>query len=217
MVDGRGTDAAIPATSSISAFEPGHAGADLSTANDAAAGEEVASRALFDLQFECIADTAYYVMRETHFARMNRWLTGAQTLLSTGAVASLLAEGAWAVTVTAGLAGAVSGVILLVLDPAGAAREYRILRSRVMAITRAIVVDPTGPREVRMLASKRLEVAADAPPVLRALQAIAYNAAVDALYSREDAPSQRLAVTARQRWCAQWRGFWGVNFPVAKP
>lgn len=149
---------------------------------------------------------AYHAMREQALARLSRLLTGVQVFLATSAIAAMtntLPFGAVALTAISAFAG----VVLLVIDPAGGAREHRSIRSRYHDILADVEEVGSEPSLLLTLRAKRERVAADSPPAYRCVQAIAFNAAINAIYPEDQAANHRYHV-------GFWRGFFRNWHPM---
>ena len=149
---------------------------------------------------------AYHAMREQALARLSRLLTGVQVYLATSAIAAMtntLPFGAVVLTAISAFAG----VVLLVIDPAGAAREHRSIRSRYHDILADVEEAGSEPSVLLALKAKRERVAADSPPAYRCVQAIAFNAATNAIYPEDQAVNHRYHI-------GFWRGFFRNWHPM---
>lgn len=206
-IEGRETDAAAPAApkASSGARRSSHR-YKLRTATPAAQADEVERH---NLQFSLREQIAYHAIREQALARLARLLTGVQVLLGTSAIASmgeLLPVG----PVVLLTLSAIAGVILLVVDPSGAARDHRALRSRY----HNVLADVSEAVDLRALQASKERISADAPPAYRCVQAIAFNSAVNAMYSEEEAAPYRYAVGFWRRVFANWVPMRGFKFEM---
>ncbi len=139
------------------------------TAGPAAAfkeAEPVTGDELHQVRFSALENIAYHAAREQFLARAAKLLTGLQVLLGTGAVAMLSQALPGSAPLTMVLA-ALAGVIMLVTDPAAAAREHRIFRARYHGLVAEI--DETGPDEITAGRARAQisRISADEPPVYR--------------------------------------------------
>lgn len=104
------------------------------------------------------------------------------------------------------LVSALAGVTLLVIDPAGAARDHREFRTRLSSIL-ATLEEEGDHRESLMGARAAMtRIAGEAPPAFRAVSAIAYNTAVNAKHHEEAAATHRYKI-----------GFWQIFFANVFP
>lgn len=180
----------------------------------ATAAEEVSAVTdgeLHNLRFGAFENIAYHAAREQFLARAARMLTGLQVLLGTGAVAMLSQALPGSAPLTMVLA-ALAGVVMLVADPAAAAREHRIFRARYLGLLADI--DETGAAAAKAgrFRAQMARIAAEEPPVYRAVHALAYNAAVNALYPEPEARGLRYRVGAMQRLFAHVLPMRGAAF-----
>jgi hypothetical protein len=186
------------------------------TAGPAAALEEakpVTGDELHQVRFSALENIAYHAAREQFLARAAKLLTGLPVLLGTGAVAMLSQALPGSAPLTMVLA-ALAGVIMLVTDPAAAAREHRIFRARYHGLVAEIDeagADQTSAGRARAQISR---ISADEPPVYRAVQAIAYNAAINALYPEDQAKGLRYRIGALQRLFAHVLPMRGATFSI---
>lgn len=169
--------------------------------------------ALHDLRFQLQVNIAYHGAREALLGRLSKILTGVQTLLGTGAIASIAAEiGASAVTGFA-VAATVAGVFQLVLDPAAGAREHRIFRGRYHDLLAELDESEPTTHSLRRCRASMHRIAASQPPSYRALHAIAYNLAVNATYPPDQAASYRFRVSPMQALLSNVLPFKAARFP----
>ncbi|WP_273794344.1 hypothetical protein [Brucella intermedia] len=169
-----------------------------------------------NLQFALREQIAYHAIREQALARLSRFLTGLQVFLGTGAIASIAAIYP-RVTVLLMVMSALAGVVLLVVDPAGAARDHRSLRSRFHNILADVDGSDGTAESLRPLKAKRERTAADAPPAYRCVQAIAFNAAVNATYPEDVAARHRYVIGFWRRIFANWFPMRVCKFEKEKP
>jgi len=168
---------------------------------------------LHQVRFGALENIAYHAAREQFLARLAKLLTGLQVLLGTGAVAMLAQALPGSAPMTMVLA-ALAGVIMLVTDPAASAREHRIFRARYLGLLAEI--DEAGAEEANAgrARAQMSRIAADEPPVYRAVQALAYNAAINALYPEAEAKGLRYRVGALQRIFAHVLPMRGATFSI---
>ncbi|MBZ9822303.1 hypothetical protein, partial [Mesorhizobium sp. CA4] len=159
-----------------------------------------------NVRFDLASEIAYQAIREQYFARLNRVLTGVQVFLGTSAAAAMLSWvpglAVWLVS-----ASALAGVLLLVMDPAGAARDHRALRSRLQMIRAGLEEHTDTEESLRRARAGVIRICADAPPGYRAAQAIAFNNAVNAFYDEKAASQHRYKI-------GFWRGLLANVFPM---
>ncbi|ESY92707.1 hypothetical protein [Mesorhizobium sp. LNHC209A00] len=176
-----------------------------------AADAEVTSGEVHAVRFQLVEAIAYHAIREQFLARLNRLLTGLQVFLGTSAIAGMTDLVPFSALVPL-VASALAGVLLLVIDPAGGAREHRGLRSRLHNVLADIEEATVTGELLRLGRGKMQRIAADAPPAYRCVQAMAYNTAVNATYDEETAVRHRYVVGRWQRLCANWSPMRGFQF-----
>lgn len=177
----------------------------------AAAQPEGIGAQLHNLRFGLREQIAYHGAREIFLSRLGRFLTAVQVLLGTSAVAMMrdvFPDYSLATVVLAAL----TGVLLLVLDPFGAAREHRILRGRFHELFADCEEAECTPEIIRSLNGKMQRVMASAPPAYRAVQAIAFNMAVNATFPEEYAAKHRYRIIWPRRLFANWFAMRGMRF-----
>lgn len=193
---GRSKRAETTAADSSASSATGRAGPKNGSAVRAAAASAPGAGVIQDahgVRFHALENIAYHAAREQFFALAAKALTGLQVLLGTSAV-GMIAEVLPGSPLVFVVLAALTGVLLLVYDPAAGAREHRILRGRyhdLVAEMDETVPDATDVRRWRAAMSR---IAAGEPPVYRAVQAMAYNAAVNASYPEELAVSHRYKI-----------------------
>jgi len=209
----------IPATATAATAGPAasragrvrqQAGHELRPATASSGSKEIGDLS-HNVRFEFTDAIAYHAIREQFFARLNRFLTGVQVLLGTGAVAALASwvpnAAVWFVCISA-----LAGVMLLIIDPAGAARDHRALRTRLSSIQAGLMEIGETAETLRAARAQMLRVSADAPPAYRGAQALAYNNAVNALYPEEAASQHRYKVGFWRGLLANWLPMRGHGF-----
>lgn len=176
-----------------------------------AAEQKGLNERLHSVRFFALENVAYHAMREQFLARVAKVLTGAQVLLGTSAVGMLsdaIPGSPMGVVVTAALVG----VLLLVLDPAAGAREHRILRGKYLDVVAELDGKDANDADIREMRSAMVRISAGEPPAYRAVQAMAYNTAVLAIYSRDEAPQYLYRIGAIRRLLAHVFPMRGAQF-----
>ena len=155
---------------------------------ETAATQGLSGPALF--KFNCIRNAAYHEDREHYYASVHRWLMFIVVALGTLSIgASLAHENIWASLGT--LIAVLAGLFDVVWNVDGLAREHSILRRRCYDLLARM--EAGEPLDVLQAAFAR--VVADEPPAMHAVNALAFNAAVDALGRPKD---QKYVLTRRQ-------------------
>ncbi len=221
MARKQGTEAAAAPTAAeavtVSVAELGHrgneeVGHELRPASTSALSEAIGTE-LHKIRFGLLEMVAYHAMREQFLSRFGKALTALQVLLGTSAVATLTKQVPEATIWLVSLA-ALTGVLLLVLDPSGGAREHRILRGRFHDLLADCEEQECNEQILRNIRAKSERIKAAAPPSYRALSALAYNTAVTAMYPEERARTHRYRVAWYWRWLANWWPLRGATFKL---
>lgn len=171
------------------------------TTTEGEAAETIAD-AVHEARFALTEAVAYHAAREIALARLNRLLTGTQIFLGTGAIAALTPTVPFGPVIPL-ILSALAGVVQLVVDPAGAARDHRALRSRLHQMV-ADLAETESLEQCRRARAALQRVAADSPPAYRAAQALAYNTAVLAMYPANEAMPHLYKVGFWRRLTANW-------------
>ena len=133
-----------------------------------------------NIRFNALRNALYHTARRRHFERLGRWLNLAIILLGVAAIADPLkligVSAAWI-----GVAVALVGALQLVFDFSRQARDHQALQRdyyRLLAEIEATIVP--DPSELSRWRGEMIRITADEPPVLRAIDAKAYNDAIEA-------------------------------------
>lgn len=199
MGDEQRTEAAKPATAA--AAEPRAGDENLPAGGAASAAPEITD----DLErqnmlFGLATEVAYHGSREAWFGGLQR----ATLFVNVGLGAGLLAE--YIPATLAGFLVAMASAMDVTFDFAGQARRHRDLRSRFMALAEEAMVPSCAQPAIR---ASMLRLDADAPPTYRAVEAVAYNQALDGL-GRDR--SYRLQLALHQRILRHVWPFGGATF-----
>ncbi len=168
---------------------------------------------LHNFRFGLREQIAYHALREQALARLSRFLTGFQVFLGTSAIASI-SNLIPVAPVYYVISSALAGVILLVVDPSGGARDHRALRSRLHNVLAEFDESDEKMQTIPLLKAKTQRISADAPPGYRVVQAIAFNTAVNATYQESDAALHRYRVGFWRRVFANWFPMRGFTFDL---
>jgi hypothetical protein len=166
------------------------------------------------LQFRCVRNAAYHEDWEYYYARVHRTLMFVVVFggtLSIGAsLAIYLSQGhdnIWPVAGT--LAAVIAGLVDVVWNIDGLAREHGILRRRCYDL---IARSQAGESPASLQAAFT-RIVADEPPAMHAVNALAFNAAVDALGRPID---QKYVLRWWQIWLRHWLRFRPNEFRTIK-
>jgi hypothetical protein len=175
---------------------------------EAAQEEEAAQEGLSGadlVRFSCIRNAAYHEDREHHFALMHRVFMFIVVAVGTASIgASLVKENKWA---TAGTAVAVlAGLFDLLWDVDGMARLHSSLRRRCYdLLARLEASEP-----IESIKAEFIRTVADEPPAFNAVDALAFNRAVDAMGRPKE---QKYRLEPWQIFFRHWRRFRPNEFP----
>lgn len=145
-----------------------------------------------NIRFNALRNALYHTARRRHFEMLARWLNLAVILLGAAAIADpLKLIGVSAMWI--GVAVALVGALQLVFDFGRQARDHQALQRDYYRLL-AEIEATTGPdaADLARWRGEMIRITADEPPVLRAIDAKAYNDAIDAtgVYFQ----SERLAI-----------------------
>ena len=160
------------------------------------------------LRFNALRNALYHEARQLWLERINRLLNLLVIMLGAGAVMSVAES--WLPVAWLGAAVSLAGALQLVFDFSGRACLHRHLRQRYYELLAEMDADPAPDDARRAHWWRQLGIlAAQEPPTLKGLDALAYNDALDAL---EMAEQERLLVPWRVRLLAQFARFNGRRF-----
>jgi hypothetical protein len=155
--------------------------------------------------FACTRNAAYHEDMEAFYARWHRRFMFIVVVVGTlSAGASLAKENEWA---TIGTAIAVlAGLVDLLWDVDGNARLHSTLRRRCFDLLARLEAD----EELKSIKAEYIRIIADEPPAFGAVNALAFNAAVDALGRP---PDQKYKVTWWESLWRHWFRYQANEFP----
>jgi alkylation response protein AidB-like acyl-CoA dehydrogenase len=163
------------------------------------------ARTVDEARFDALRNAIYHSSRRGFFETVNRMLNFFIIGGGTAAVADIGdswgIDPAWFAAVAA-----LGGVLQLVFDFGGRARTHEFLQRRFYELA-AEIAESQAPTEdqIRAWDGDLNRLYAEEPPPMRALDAIAYNAAVDALGRGAD---KRIPL---RWWHSLLRHFWPFN------
>lgn len=157
------------------------------------------------IEFRCIRNAAYHEDMEAFYARMHRFFMFVVVVIGTVSIgASLAKENEWA---TLGTAFAVlAGLIDLLWDVDGMARRHSTLRRRCFDLLARLEANES----VDSIRAEYVRIVADEPPAMHAVNALAFNAAVDAMGRPKE---QKYRLEPWQILFRHWRRFQPNEFP----
>ena len=161
------------------------------------------------IRFNVLRNALYHTARRLRFERLTRWFNLAVILLGASAMSD--AFGYFGIPAFAsGAAVAVIATLQLVFDFAGSARDHRQLQREYYELLADIeaTVDPDAELCARWY-SRMIRISGEEPPVMRAVDAKAYNDAISALEWDDD---QRLYIPLARRLLKNVLSFEGHSY-----
>lgn len=194
MVDERGQEPTQPAATTAApepaAALPGLTGNEGAAAPGAPAAQPEAL-IRHDIRFHATADAAYHGMREGFLGGVHRALMALVLIGGTTSFAALTEQIAPAWQQGAAVLVVGAAIIDLIFDLSGKARTHARLRARYHQVLARLHL--CGDVDLPALQAELQAIYAEEPPGHRMVQALAHNAAVDAMY--EDAKARTLRLT----------------------
>lgn len=165
---------------------------------------EILADELHKLLFGVRRSARYHLRRRRFFERWHSVTNLVGLATGSAAIASVLSKHEWWALVSGVVVAVLSGFDLVV-GTVAMAREHSDLARRFVLLERDIVLagEPT-PESLRQFTAKRLEIEADEPPVLRALDRICHNELCRALGL---GPECFVSIPRHHRAFAQWFSF----------
>jgi hypothetical protein len=166
-----------------------------------------------DVHFDALRNAIYHSARRRFYDTLNRAMSFIVVAAGTAAVSDLfdLPSKAFA------FAAALAGLLQLVFDFSGKARTHEFLQRRFYELVAEmnVATEPTA-ENIATWDAKLHGLYAEEPPPMRAMDAIAYNAALESLGKD---PSKRIKISWVQSWLRHVFSFNGSAFPYvsAKP
>ncbi|MCA8880357.1 MAG: hypothetical protein KDA73_10485 [Rhodobacteraceae bacterium] len=156
------------------------------------------------IRFNALRNALYHTARRRWFERLNRFFNFLVVVLGATAVGDFLAAASYGQAYL-GLAVAIIGSLQLVFDFGGNARVHQTLQREYYYLLADIEakIDPSDD-ELANWQGRMVRITADEPPMLKALDAKAYNDALDALETFDQ--GERLVVPF-------WHWVFGWLFP----
>ncbi|RUX97440.1 MULTISPECIES: hypothetical protein [unclassified Mesorhizobium] len=161
------------------------------------------------INFDALRNAIYHTARRNYYDLLNRMMSLIVVAAGAGAVADF--ERNLASPAALAFAATMAGLLQLVFDFGGRARTHEFLQRRFYELTADIAeVEKPTPLKVRTWEATLNRLYAEEPPPMRAMDAIAYNAAAESLGSDK---SKRIKVTWWQSLNRYWWAFNGAEFP----
>lgn len=147
----------------------------------------------------------YHMRRMSFFMRWSRFTAFVGVLFGSAAVASLFVNAPTAVTAAAALLVTVASAVDLVIGTGQRASLHADLRKCYLAIEEEIMAQGRpSPESLRAMRSRIRRIEADEPPTLPALELLARNEVIRAMYTREEATQYLSNVPWYMRLTAHW-------------
>ena len=158
------------------------------------------------LEFRCVRNAAYHEDMERHYARIHRFLMFLVIAIGTVSLgASLVSDNRLALAGT-GIA-VLAGLIDVHWNIDGMARLHSALRRRSYDLLARLEAN----EPIHSINAEFIRIVADEPPAMHAVNALAFNAAVDALGRPKD---QKYKITWWQAALRHWIRFQPNEFPT---
>lgn len=163
-----------------------------------------------NVRFNALRNALYHTARRRSLERWNRLFNFLVVVLGTAAVADAL-QVTGIPNYLIGMAVAVIGALQLVFDFGRQARDHQQLQREYYALLAEIETKPDAtPEECAAWQGRMIRITADEPPMLRAVDARAYNDALDA--SGDFESDQHLMIPFHHRLLAGVFAFDGYSY-----
>ena len=170
---------------------------------------------LKDPKFDALRNAIYHTERCQFFAFANRCLSFLVILFSAG-IAAKWARHVHLDDTWIELAVVAAATIQLVFDFGGASKTHEFLQRRYYELVAEMEgQDLADEAARRSWSAKIFTIAAEEPMTMRALDAIAYNKALDAMYAPEDKAKYRQRVSNWQYCCRHFFAYQDADFSPA--
>ena len=163
-----------------------------------------------NIRFNTLRNALYHSARRRYYEWWNRLFNFAVVLLGTAAIADAMSAVGWG-TAWIGAAVATVGAAQLVCDFGRQARDQQSLQRDYYSLLADIEASPNAEDiECAEWYSRMMRITAEEPPVLRALDAKAYNDALDASIGFDS--GERLVIPWHHRVLGGVVAFEGHNY-----
>ncbi len=161
-----------------------------------------------NIRFNALRNALYHTSRRRHFERLNRLANFATIMLGTAAASAALTQ--YGVSATAlGVTVAAIGSLQLVFDFGRSARDHQLFQRDYFDLLADIESSPNPSDEAcATWRARMIRITGDEPPILRAIDAKAYNDAIDATGSFDE--TERLRIPFLHRllgWIVPFDGY----------
>lgn len=161
------------------------------------------------INFDALRNAIYHSARRNYYDFLNRLMSLLVVAAGAGAVADF--EKFFASPALLAFVATMAGLFQLVFDFGGKARTHEFLQRRFYELTAEIAqAEKPTPSKIRDWEAALKRLYAEEPPPMRAMDAIAYNAAAESLGSDK---AKRIYVTPWQSFNRYWWEFNGADFP----
>jgi hypothetical protein len=133
-----------------------------------------------DVEFDCVRAAVYHGARMQFLDRLNRWMLFVVVLSSTATTANIITKYGIPSEVFA-LISATFAAANIAFGFSNRARDHDFLRKKYYDLLSKLTQDKDDDKIADTIHCDMLRLSASEPPPLRALDAIAYNAALDGL------------------------------------
>lgn len=163
-------------------------------------------------RFDVLRSALYHTARRRWFDGLARFLNFVVVIAGAASLSDIVPKAhSDVLRSVSAIVTLLAGTLQLVYDFAGQARTHEILQKRFYELLAEIeATENTEGREQEWKA-RFLKICADEPPMLRVLDAVAYNEAADALDT-----DWRLRITPWQSIVRHFLAFNGTSFPWSK-
>ena len=161
---------------------------------------------LHELSFYVQRNIRYHMRRGAFFLRWGRFTAFIGIIFGSAAITSLLAGASTYVTGAAALLVTISSAVDLVVGTGQRAWLHNDLRKRYLDIEAEMLADDPESQALRLreYRSRIRRIEADEPPTLPALEILARNDVIRALYPKEEADQHVSQIGWFKRTTAQW-------------
>ena len=167
----------------------------------------------YEPRFDALRNALYHTQRRAFFDMLNR-LMNFLVIIAGASVVGKVAESLRFDSIWLELGVVLLATAQLVFDFGKLAREHEFLQRRYYEVLAEMDAEAPADLEAakKRWSAKLLTIAADEPMLMRALDAVAYNQALDAMHEGEIQQQFRLHVSALQYLLRNFRAFHRTNF-----
>lgn len=161
------------------------------------------------VEFRCIRNAAYHEDMEAFYSRMHHRLMFVVVAVGTASIGASLASDSPYANIGTGVA-VLAGLVDLLWNVDGMARLHSSLRRRCYDLLARLEAN----ERLESIRAEFVRIIADEPPAMHAVNALAFNAAVDAM-GRPKGQKYKLAFW--QTWLRHWWRFQPNGFDSLEP